>query len=126
MTTTGLRTPLQFTPHGTLATEEGPDYVKTQVNQVVNVRGGDESGRQRGEYKWLTEFGNIVDLARHHPREVFEDLMEAFVDDALSRWVPDASFIAAGVVSGGRLRQIARVAWRYRGDTEDRFAEAEL
>lgn len=122
----GLKIPFQFAPQGTLATSENADLVRGHVEQVVNVRAGDESGSQRGEYKWLTEFGNIMDLARHHSPEIFEDLIETFVDDALARWVPSATFHAVEVFRDGRLRQRARIAWTYRKEGDVRLAQADL
>ena len=122
----GIRSPLQFAPQGTLMLAENAEYVQGQVNRVVNVRGSDESGTLRGEYPWRPEIGSALDLARHHPKDVVEDLAEGFAERALSTWVPDAVFSSASVERTDRLSYRIRISWTLRGEREVRGAEGEI
>lgn len=126
MADVGIRTPFQFNPTGTLALARDAQLIQCHVNQVVNVEATDDSGTTRGEYEWQTELGSFIDLARHHSRDFFEDLLDAFVEGALSRWVLDATFVASVVERVARLFSKARIAWTYKSETERRAAEADL
>ena len=122
----GIATPFQFNPSGTLALARDAELIQCHVNQIINVEATDDSGTTRGEYEWQTDLGNFIDLARHHSLDFFQDLLDTFVEGAMSRWVPDATFVASTVERTARLYMRANVTWEYKNEADRRTAEASL